>query len=151
MGEYSQLMGSAHLFAMNRIRQLSRGTIAFLAGGVLAACSVSPQPSVPKSAVTPLPTAVALPAPGCDGIPLKHFTVRMDREDRWLVWFDDSVLGRMNVYWPAGFGVQFEPEAVVVAPTGAVLFHDGQFVTESHSACRNYSGETTITWIETLE
>jgi hypothetical protein len=77
---------------------------------------------------------------------MSRFTVRMDADDPWLVWFEDSVLGRINVYWPEGYGVRFEPDAVVVSSEDRVLFQDGQFVSDSYGVCRNTPGETTITW-----
>jgi hypothetical protein len=70
--------------------------------------------------------------------------------DRWLVWFEDSVLGRIDVYWPPGYGVRFEPEAVVMSPSGAVVLRDGQFVSESRHVCAVESGSSPrrVSWNE---
>ena len=103
-------------------------------GMILSACSVLPTP-------TPGPNATQLPTPtssqeGCADMGWGGFTVVIDAADPQLVWFDNPVVGRMDVYWPAGYGVRFEPEAVVVSPSGEVLFRDDQYVTDNYGVCR---------------
>jgi hypothetical protein len=103
-------------------------------GLMFGACSLPPSPS-PALYATPLPTPTSSQE-GCADLGWAGFTVVIDAADPRLVWFDNPAIGRMDVYWPGGYGIRLEPEAVVVSASGEVLFRDGEYVTDSYGVCR---------------
>lgn len=83
---------------------------------------------------TPLPTP-ADPLGDCAGQDLAQFTVRMDAADPWLAWFEIAEAGRMDVFWPVGYGAQFGDPPTILDADGHVVFTDGELVTDSHPVC----------------
>lgn len=96
------------------------------------ACTPTPSPSAAPSALgTPLPQ-VANPEGPCAGQGLSQFRVRADPDDPRLVWFELEDTGqRVNINWPPGFGVRFEPVTQVLDAQGAVVLTAYQFVSSA--------------------
>jgi hypothetical protein len=85
---------------------------------------------------TPLPTLTS-EIDLCADQGFSHFTVHMDATDPSLVWWEvpEPEVGRLDIFWPAGYTVSFSPEPVVKDPRGSVVFRDGEFVEKAYGVC----------------
>lgn len=134
---------------MRMKRPLRHGRAGALVGAVLTALlmacggvgtGIGSPDSPPGSDVaargTPLPT-MSSEIDMCADQGFSHFTVHMDDSDPSLVWWEvpEPEVGRVEIFWPDAYTIRFNPEPVVLDPDGSVIFHDNEFVEDSHAVC----------------
>jgi hypothetical protein len=67
-----------------------------------------------------------------------------DAADPHLVWFVRTESGeRLDVQWPEGYGVRFQPVAVVLDEDGAVVVSEGDLI-RSIEACTTEDPSTVL-------